>query len=133
MFGFIMRPKENQYFRYVELDSIEIQLKSLPEVAGVYQYYDKQDKIIYIGKAKNLKKRVASYFNKSFENYKTKILVKNINRIEHVVVDSETKIVLESILEVTLGFKKEITLRIAFSVISHAFLICVISLSLLQM
>ena len=77
MFGFIMRPKENQYFRYVELDSIEIQLKSLPEVAGVYQYYDKQDKIIYIGKAKNLKKRVASYFNKSFENYKTKILVKN--------------------------------------------------------
>ena len=90
MFGFIMRPKENQYFRYVELDSIEIQLKSLPEVAGVYQYYDKQDKIIYIGKAKNLKKRVASYFNKSFENYKTKILVKNINRIEHVVVDSET-------------------------------------------
>ena len=128
-----MRPKENQYFRYVELDSIEIQLKSLPEVAGVYQYYDKQDKIIYIGKAKNLKKRVASYFNKSFENYKTKILVKNINRIEHVVVDSETKIVLESILEVTLGFKKEITLRIAFSVISHAFLICVISLSLLQM
>ena len=70
-------------------DSLEIQLKSLPEVSGVYQYYDRQNKIIYIGKAKNLKKRVASYFNKSFDNHKTKVLVKNINRIEHVVVESE--------------------------------------------
>jgi len=73
----------------VKSDSLEIQLKSLPEVAGVYQYYDRQNKIIYIGKAKNLKKRVASYFNKSFDNHKTKVLVKNINRIEHVVVESE--------------------------------------------
>jgi len=73
----------------VKLDAIEIQLKSLPEVSGVYQYFDKQDKIIYIGKAKNLKKRVASYFNKTVENHKTRVLVKNINRIEHVVVDSE--------------------------------------------
>ena len=68
-------------------DALEIQLKSLPEVSGVYQYYDRQNKIIYIGKAKNLKKRVASYFNKSFDNHKTKVLVKNINRIEHVVVE----------------------------------------------
>ncbi len=73
----------------MKLDAIEIQLKSLPEVSGVYQYFDKQDKIIYIGKAKNLKKRVASYFNKTVENHKTRVLVKNINRIEHVVVDSE--------------------------------------------
>ena len=70
-------------------DAIEIQLKSLPEVPGVYQYFDKQDKIIYIGKAKNVKKRVTSYFNKTVENHKTRILVKNISRIEHVVVDSE--------------------------------------------
>ena len=82
-------PKENQYFRFVKSDALEIQLKSLPEVSGVYQYYDRQNKIIYIGKAKNLKKRVASYFNKSFDNHKTKVLVKNINRIEHVVVESE--------------------------------------------
>ena len=70
-------------------DAIEIQLKSLPEVPGVYQYFDKQDKIIYIGKARNVKKRVTSYFNKTVENHKTRILVKNISRIEHVVVDSE--------------------------------------------
>ena len=82
-------PKENQYFRFVKSDALEIQLKSLPEVAGVYQYYDRENKIIYIGKAKNLKKRVSSYFNKSFDNHKTKVLVKNINRIGHVVVESE--------------------------------------------
>ena len=58
-------------------------------VPGVYQYFDEKGKVIYIGKAKNLKKRVASYFNKVFINYKTKVLVKNIFRIEHIVVDSE--------------------------------------------
>ena len=73
----------------MKLDGIEIQIKSLPEVPGVYQYYDKQEKIIYIGKAKNLKKRVSSYFNRILDNHKTRLLVKNINRIEHVVVDSE--------------------------------------------
>ena len=73
----------------MKLDAIEIQIKSLPEVPGVYQYYDKQEKIIYIGKAKNLKKRVSSYFNRILDNHKTRLLVKNINRIEHVVVDSE--------------------------------------------
>ena len=73
----------------MKLDAIEIQIKSLPEVPGVYQYYDKQEKIIYIGKAKNLKKRVGSYFNRIQDNHKTRLLVKNINRIEHVVVDSE--------------------------------------------
>ena len=73
----------------MKLDAIEIQIKSLPEVPGVYQYYDKQEKIIYIGKAKNLKKRVSSYFNRVLDNHKTKLLVKNTNRIEHVVVDSE--------------------------------------------
>ena len=73
----------------MKLDAIEIQIKSLPEVPGVYQYYDKQEKIIYIGKAKNLKKRVSSYFNRIQDNHKTRLLVKNINRIEHVVVDSE--------------------------------------------
>ena len=73
----------------MKLDAIEIQIKSLPEVPGVYQYYDKQEKIIYIGKAKDLKRRVSSYFNRILDNHKTRLLVKNINRIEHVVVDSE--------------------------------------------
>ena len=70
-------------------EQLEIQIKSLPEVAGVYQYYDKQEKIIYIGKAKNLKKRVGSYFNKNHDNRKTALLVKNIARITHIVVDTE--------------------------------------------
>ena len=70
-------------------EQLEIQIKSLPEVAGVYQYYDKQEKIIYIGKAKNLKKRVGSYFNKNHDNRKTTLLVKNIALITHIVVDTE--------------------------------------------
>ena len=70
-------------------EQLEIQLKSLPEVAGVYQYYDKQERIIYIGKAKNLRKRVNSYFTKTHDNRKTALLVKNIVRVEHIVVPSE--------------------------------------------
>ena len=70
-------------------EQVEIQIKSLPEVAGVYQYYDKKGKIIYIGKAKNLKKRVNSYFTKNHDNRRTALLVKNIFRIEHIVVSSE--------------------------------------------
>ena len=81
--------KENQYFRFVKSEQLEIQIKSLPEVAGVYQYYDKEEKIIYIGKAKNLKKRVNSYFTKTHDNRKTALLVKNIARVEHIVVPSE--------------------------------------------
>ena len=73
----------------MKLDAVEIQIKGLPEVPGVYQFYDKGDKIIYIGKSKNIKKRVSSYFNKTPDNQKTRVLVKNIDRIEHVVVDTE--------------------------------------------
>ena len=68
-------PKENQYFRYVKSDLIEIQLKSLPQVAGVYQYFDKSDRVIYVGKAKNLKKRVKSYFSQRQVDQKTRSLV----------------------------------------------------------
>ncbi|WNW01104.1 excinuclease ABC subunit UvrC [Tenacibaculum sp. HL-MS23] len=70
--------------------SLELQLKTLPSSPGVYQYFDKDEVIIYVGKAKNLKKRVSSYFTKTHENGKTRILVKKIVRIEHVVVDTET-------------------------------------------
>ena len=70
--------------------ALELQVKTLPNSPGVYQYFDKEEVIIYVGKAKNLKKRVASYFNKNHENAKTRILVKKIVRIEHVVVDTET-------------------------------------------
>ena len=61
----------------------------MPQVAGVYQFFDSKEKIIYVGKAKNLKKRVASYFNKNLENHKTKVLVKKIKRVENIVVESE--------------------------------------------
>jgi excinuclease ABC subunit C len=70
--------------------SLEIQLKTLPDSPGVYQYFDKEDKILYVGKAKNLKKRVASYFTKTHENAKTRILVKKIVTIKHIVVNTET-------------------------------------------
>ena len=70
--------------------SLEIQLKTLPDSPGVYQYYDKQDNILYVGKAKNLKKRVGSYFTKSHENAKTRILVQKIVCIKHIVVTTET-------------------------------------------
>ena len=69
---------------------LEVQIKTLPNSPGVYQYYDKEDVILYVGKAKNLKKRVASYFTKNHENAKTRILVKKIVTIKHIVVNSET-------------------------------------------
>ena len=72
-------------------DKIESILKTLPENPGIYQYFDEKGNIIYIGKAKNIKKRVASYFNKdSFENAKIKIMVRKIADIRFMVVDSET-------------------------------------------
>jgi excinuclease ABC subunit C len=70
--------------------SIEIQLKTLPNNAGVYQFFDAKDKILYIGKAKNLKKRVRSYFNKNHDQAKTHVLVKKIRSIKHIVVATET-------------------------------------------
>ncbi|MEO9570630.1 MAG: excinuclease ABC subunit UvrC [Polaribacter sp.] len=69
---------------------LELQIKTLPNEPGVYQYFDKEDVIIYVGKAKNLKKRVASYFNKNHENGKTRVLVKKIVLIKHIVVNTET-------------------------------------------
>ncbi|MHB1147955.1 MAG: excinuclease ABC subunit UvrC, partial [Lutibacter sp.] len=69
---------------------LEIQIKTLPSLPGVYQYYDKNGIILYVGKAKNLKKRVSSYFNKTHEIGKTNVLVKKIAKIEHIVVDTET-------------------------------------------
>ena len=71
-------------------DTLQLQLKTLPESFGVYQYLDKDQNIIYVGKAKNLKKRVNSYFTKSHTNGKTRVLVKKIHRIKHIVVNSET-------------------------------------------
>ncbi len=66
-------------------------LSSLTDQSGVYQFYDKNGEIIYIGKAKNLKKRVSSYFTKKkFESYKIKVLVDRIDDLKVIVVDSES-------------------------------------------
>lgn len=71
-------------------EHISTLVKSLPDNPGVYQYYDAEGKIIYVGKAKNLKKRVSSYFNKDqSENGKTQILVKKIVDIKFIIVDTE--------------------------------------------
>ena len=70
--------------------SLDIQIKTLPNQPGVYQYYDADGKILYVGKAKNLKKRVSSYFTKQHDYGKTRVLVKKIASIKHIVVDTET-------------------------------------------
>lgn len=67
-----------------------LQIATLPDAPGVYQFYDKQKKLLYIGKAKNLQKRVPSYFNKEHDNARTRIMVKKIHSISHIVVDTET-------------------------------------------
>ena len=66
--------------------SLKLQIKTLPSSPGVYQYFDKEEKLIYVGKAKNLKKRVSSYFTKTHDSGKTRVLVKNINTVKHIVV-----------------------------------------------
>lgn len=71
------------------LNRLKEQASLLPDLPGVYQYYNSEGKIIYVGKAKNLKKRVSSYFHKTPDRPKTAILVKNIADIKHVVVDTE--------------------------------------------
>lgn len=61
----------------------------LPDQPGIYQYFDSSGKIIYVGKAKNLKKRVTSYFSKNLQNRKTELLVRSIADIRHMVVETE--------------------------------------------
>ena len=70
--------------------STKIILKTIPEDPGVYQFLTEDKKIIYVGKAKNLKKRVSSYFQKNIKSRKTINLVKNTKFVEHVVVKSES-------------------------------------------
>ncbi len=74
----------------LQTPAITIQLQTLPTTPGVYQYYDSNGKLLYIGKAKNLKKRVSSYFTKSHDSYRIAVLVKKIVEIRHIVVATET-------------------------------------------
>ncbi|EGJ70567.1 UvrABC system protein C [Bacteroides coprosuis DSM 18011] len=78
--------KEDKLKREIYLKTL---VSSLPETPGIYQYFDDKDKIIYVGKAKNLKRRVTSYFNKDHKANKTKVLVKKIRNIKYIVVNTE--------------------------------------------
>jgi excinuclease ABC subunit C len=69
---------------------LDVILKTLPKSPGVYQFYDSNGKLLYVGKAKNLQKRVSSYFTKKHDTAKTRVLVKKIADIRHIVVASET-------------------------------------------
>ena len=80
-----MTKKENEE-RLARLKSIVL---SMPEKPGSYQYYDENHTIIYVGKAKNLKRRVSSYFHKEVDRYKTKVLVSKIFDISYTVVNTE--------------------------------------------
>ena len=92
--------------------ALQLQIQSLPDGPGVYQYYDKEDIILYVGKAKNLKKRVASYFNKIHDTAKTNVLVKKIVTIKHIVVPTETDaLLLENNLIKTLQPRYNVLLR----------------------
>ncbi|MEF8985353.1 MAG: excinuclease ABC subunit UvrC [Bacteroidales bacterium] len=74
-----------------ESDLLNDKVASLPNKPGVYQYLDKKGEVIYVGKAKDLKKRVSSYFNKSrYENHRLQILVSRIHDIQYIVVESES-------------------------------------------
>ncbi len=74
----------------MSIPALDIQVKTLPNSPGVYQYFDAEGTIIYVGKAKNLKKRVSSYFTKTHDSGKTRVLVKKIVNVKHIVVETET-------------------------------------------
>lgn len=70
-------------------DDIKNTLAVIPQLPGCYQFLDKKGSVIYVGKAKDLKKRVASYFNKQHTHPKTRVLVRNIHKIKYIVVNTE--------------------------------------------
>ena len=73
----------------MKLPKIALRLKTLPSSTGIYKFYDKVGNILYVGKAKNIKKRVSSYFRSNHKNFKTNLLVKQIFKIENIIVETE--------------------------------------------
>ncbi len=71
------------------MQTVEEQLKTLPHKPGVYQYFDANETLLYVGKAKNLKKRVSSYFNKTHDSARLNMLVRRIADIKYIIVDTE--------------------------------------------
>ena len=71
------------------LERLKVIVSNMPSKPGSYQFYDENGEIIYVGKAKNLKNRVSSYFHKEVDRYKTKVLVSKIMDITYTVVNTE--------------------------------------------
>ncbi|MEP7233238.1 MAG: excinuclease ABC subunit UvrC [Ginsengibacter sp.] len=73
----------------MKTDAFQSIIKNLPNQPGIYKYFDERNELIYVGKAKNIRKRVSSYFTKTFTGYKTHELVRRIKKIEFTIVDNE--------------------------------------------
>ncbi len=74
----------------MEQTPLAIQIQTLPTNPGIYQYFDKDGRILYVGKAKNIRKRVSSYFNKKHDSGRINVMVRKIYEIRHIVVPTET-------------------------------------------
>ena len=93
-------------------EHIQSILKTLPETPGVYRYYDEFNNLLYVGKAKNLKKRVVSYFSKEHDTFRLRLMVKKIMDIKTIKVDTEMDaLILENNLIKSLSPKYNIMLR----------------------
>ncbi len=93
-------------------EHIQSIIKTLPETPGVYRYYDELNGLLYVGKAKNLKKRVSSYFTKEHDTYRLRMMVKKITDIKTIKVDTEMDaLILENNLIKSLAPKYNIMLR----------------------
>ena len=89
---------------------LETKIKNLPSNPGIYQFFNDKGKVIYVGKANNLKNRVRSYFHENLSSPKTEILVKKINDLELIITDNEVEaLVLENNL--IKKFKPRYTLK----------------------
>ena len=75
--------------KHLKNDKLREKIAILPDTPGVYTYYDAEGKVIYVGKAKNLKRRVSSYFNRTHDNLRTNLLVRNIADMTYIVVPTE--------------------------------------------
>src|SRR5690606_4625156 len=96
----------------MELPSLALQIQTLPDSPGVYQFYDKDSKLLYVGKARHLKKRVSSYFNKVHDIGRTNVMVRKIRTIKHIVVATESDaLLLENNLIKTLQPRYNVLLR----------------------
>ena len=74
----------------MESPPLTLQIQTLPDNPGIYQYFDKDGRILYVGKAKNIKKRVSSYFNKTHDSGRINVMVRKIVVIKHIIVPTET-------------------------------------------